>query len=581
LTALTVDGKSVAATDYLRQYTFKTDVSRATDDPIDKNPTFSRADSDRLYFDIGAKATAFTARVQVRTFDANGQITDQTSSAVIDFSDPNAKPVLVDTRIDASSRTATEIYIDPKSREVVEKQIKMVQQNGRWEKQEVGTPRKTAFDPAQLKVSTETSIDNPESYMPFVDAALDSARNYVSETADGDGVWNGETQSMRMGVDWLSPNKTWALVHININAQYGDNNGAFLVKLNPDGTRNSYVPVRMPFDFAWRTDSSFDPASGRETEALERGMITRNGSRVDTTAVGNMLKRLWAAFHAMPYTAIAPDGKMYGFADRAAWQTAKTEWDRLRSAALDGAGGGGNPGGGGGGGTTIATLLEINNSTAKLNTYRQHTVQAAADGDLTVAIRPHAGHDADLYVKVGAGGAMEGGAGVKVSDKSGSVPDEITLKGVKKGETVSIGVYGYQKSDRDTEVYYDLTVTGPKESTGGGGTPTPTPAIDLSFRAGLDKDKTQLCDAIYCDKATTLDVRLLGDAAQGSDMDLYWQITSGRSDTAPTLQKFTGRFWGDGSTENGIVQVPANSSIRFMFHSYGAHSEATLKVKSV
>ncbi|MEQ8983717.1 MAG: PPC domain-containing protein [Deltaproteobacteria bacterium] len=564
VTSVTVplDGetKTLSASDVFREKLIN-DIDTPNGDPVRDNPLYNAGASqaDRVAVNLG-EAEKFDVSSKVRVFNEHGRIVEKRSSFTVDWSDANAEPQLVDSHIeDPSARIIWEIRLDSANKKQLFEKFQWVDDgNGNFEKKSLDKFEES-FDPKRMVVSHETSLDSIESFLPFLEDAVAEARNITFETALDGGVWNGAGVSLELTDNdgWIhftpEGKQDWALISVDVDARYGNNAGQVLIKFDDQGNidmKNS-VPVKAPFDFIWMIFPSFDPTSGREGKALERGII-ENGGR-DAQAVENACKMLQAAWHGMDSITL-PNGavQVYERSQRDAFEADKNTLDALRQAVM-----------GDGGGTTPpptqrAELLKISSDEVKKNEVDNFSFEVMADGKVEVRLSTVEG-DADLTVK-GPDGFS------KQSYNSGTEADVIEIPDAKAGQTYSIEVNGYAP-----ESTYRLEVMGEK--------PTAPTSNDVNINETLElgHDQTHSFPSFPVDQATTLKIDMKApDARAGNDMDVY--VAFGRAPDMSSRDGYAMRLYASGSTESATVQVPAGAEVFIMAHGYGDQNVANIKV---
>ncbi|MBI4820793.1 MAG: PPC domain-containing protein [Deltaproteobacteria bacterium] len=543
MTKVVKDGKTYEAAKAFSEYIVADNEMSAT-----KNPLF-KSTSEGDYVGIGLANATIEANVKLQVFDeATGYPTMKSSTIKIDFANPPADPILVDTLMaDAAKREMYEIHLDVGAKQWTYQKIRMEKQSdGKYARVKVGAEGKEAFDPAKLTGKRETSLDNPATYLPFVNDAMRTGRNATAETADGSGVWNGRIRNLGMTLEKREGD--WERVAVNVSARYGGNNGRFLAHLDKTGKPDFFVPLAMPADFWWRSKVTFAPeAEGLvNTTGLERGAVTVQGSSVHTDALSDMMEVLHCAYNNRPYT-IMHGGQRFFFDTKEAWEAEIAKLDQLRAAIATGTGGGG------GGGTTVnpaAELIKVDAAKVNANDLKTFNVTVEADGKLVVALDTDAG-DADLYVKKGEG------AGPNAYDakswETDTSLDKLELD-VKAGETYSIAVHGYKASD------FNLMVTGPKVTgTGGGG--TTSDLVNVKKSGSVAKNELQKLETIEVKADGVLKFKMSGTG----DADLYVKKNGEVSKSSWDV-----RPYADGSAETGELPVKKGDKVNVMVHGYSA-----------
>ncbi len=551
-----VGGKAYEADDAFRKYLVADDERSAENNPLFKGMT----EGDRVNLKLGG--AKITAKAKFQVFDENtGYPTMKSKDVVLDFGNPKDEAIVLDSVMQsAADREFYEISINPKTKVWSAQLYQMKEkEGGGFDKVKKDDPINRTIRPQDLVGQRETSLDNPAEYMPFVKEALQKAQNFTSETADGAGVWNGRTKSLEQAVVWRDDDTKWAKVDINVDARYGGNEGAFLVKLKDSGEPDFYVPLKMPFDFAWRTDVAFAPATkdGVNENALERGIVTKVGRSYQSPAISNMMEILHCAFNDRTYV-INHEGQRFFFENKAEWEAAKAELNQLREAIK---GGGNEPGPG-----PIANgvLHSIQNAKIGEGELNQFQVVAQADGDITLALNTLKG-DSDLYVSTDGPATPD-----NYSHRSwhgGLDEDKIVLKDVKKGQVLNVAVHGYQASD------FGVEVKGPKV----GEQPAPEPqAINEHLAGVLNRGEWLNAEnfPIEIQADGKLDLTMMGSG----DADVFVGInrepdrTRGNHDFR--LNKGT-------SNERGTLDVKAGDKVFVRVYGYGQRSEFDLNIKSI
>ncbi len=527
-----------------------------------KNPLFNKmVEGDRVELKLGQAAIHAKANFQV--FDEqSGYTTMKSADVVLDFKNPAAAPILVDTVMaDAGQRLMWEISVDTKNKQWIAQQVQMVKKadGSGFEKKNVGQAQKQAIDPNNVMAQRETSLDNPAVYMPFVKEALQTGKNFTSETADGAGVWNGRTKRLKQATVWRDDNTKWARVDIETEARYGGNKGGFLVKLKDDGKPDFFVPLAMPFDFAWRNDAAFAPVMGdavNET-ALERGLVSKVGNRFTAESFSNMLELLHCAFNDRRYV-INHNGQRYFFDSKEAWDAAKLKLDQARAAVY---GGGAEPGPLP---ITVGTLLDTKGVEVAKGATVQHQLVAEADGEMVVKLNTKVG-DADLYLNVGGPASSEDGKHTHKSWKSDLELDEIKIQ-VKKGDVIGIAVQGYKGST------FDLEVTGPKA--GAVVEPQPEPVgINVKAAGVLERGKWQNVDQYPIEVKE--DGVLRFTMSGSGDADVYVGVNR-----EPDNRRSDWRLADSTSNETGTLKVKKGDKIYARVYGYAPRSDFDLSIKS-
>lgn len=554
---LTIKTIDKAGTAYDPDKSFGEHIVAADGKSATANPLYlDTQQGDRVRLNLGGAKLTLDSKVQV--FDEHsGYPTFKTQTLTIDFANPPAQPLLVDSQmINPGTREMNETTLDVRNKTLITQRIKMEKKaDGTYEKKNVGAAQTRRIDPAQLVGVRETSLDNPNMYFEFVKEALLKAENFTSETADGAGVWNGRTKRLKEAVVFRDDNTKWAKVELEVDARYGSGSGAFLVKMNDDGTPKFFVPMKFAFDFAWRTAVSFDPqfearAGGTPSQ---RGVIYNEGGQVRSEAVSNMLEILHCAFNARPYV-IQHEGVRYFFETKAQWEAEKLKLDQMRNAIYGGPIIDPPPPGQ----VVIATLLEDAGQLAK-GALKQHQLVAEADGKMTIKLGTRAG-DADLFVKIG-GAATNRDFTVK-AEAGGLAPDELTID-VKKGDVVGIAALGYQASE------FTLNISGPKAAA-----VEPLVAQPIAFHTnGVVAKNEEKHFQLEIKEDGELKVRLEGS----NDADVYL-----RRGSKPTAKQGESdfRLYGPTSNESGTFAVKKGEVIYGMVRGYAARSDFDLNINS-
>lgn len=555
ISKITTGGKTYTSDEIFRQHIVAADQKSAAPNPLYAGV----AEGDRVQVKLANAKIEADARFMVYDL-ASGYTEMKSERVVLDFGNPAAQPVLVDTIMqDYETRTMYEVKIDPANKQWIAQQVQFVEKaGGGFERKEIGQPQKRAIDANNMIAQRETSLDDPAQYMPFVKEALQTARNFTSETDDGAGVWNGRTKSLKQATVWRDDNTKWAKVSLDVDARFGGNRGSFLVKLKDDGKPDYFVPLTMPFDFAWRVDAAFAPVFGgvvNET-AFERGVVSQDGGRFTAEAVGNMMELLHCAFSDRRFV-INHFGQRYYFANRADFDAAKAELDRLRAAALNG----GQDPGPGPGPIGVGTLLELANKPVAKGALEVQKVVAEADGEIKLTLDTKAG-DADLYVNVGGAVGAEQGKFTHRSWNSDLSRDELTIA-VKKGDVVNIGVHGYKGST------FDLKVTGPKV-----GQVEPPPAgITAHLTGVLNRGEFKNLETYPIEVPADGVVRFTMSGS--GDTDLFVGVNR-----EPDNRTSDYRLTGSTSNETGTLRVKKGDKLYVRTFGYAARSEFDLNIKS-
>lgn len=545
ITSVTVGGKSYSGNDAFSEYVVAADKKSAT-----KNPLFAGT-TDGDYNNIKLDGGVVNASVQLQVFSESSGYPEMVSKNIsLDFKNPPAEPVLVDTLMkDPAKREMYEIKLDLKNKQWVYDLVRLEEQpDGKFKKVSLPGGGKEGFDPAKTSAKRESSLDNPSTYLPFVDGAMKTGRNATAETADGAGVWNGRILDLEKKLEMREGD--WERVAVDVSARYGSNNGSYLAHLDAKGQPDFYVPIEMPADFWWRQQITFAPEKDGlvNVTARDRGVISVEGGAVKSDAVDNMLEVLHVAFSEKNYT-VVHDGKRYFFNDEASWKKAVDELNALRGAVYSGGPVGPTP--------VIAEVVKDAGKIGK-GAVKQYSITAEADGPITIKLGTKTG-DADLFVKKG-GPASNTDHTLK-SEKGGTESDTITIE-AKKGETYGLAVYGYKESD------FELVATAPKV-----GAPPPPPAPEpvafhLAGRVGKNEESHFQIE-IKADGE--LDVNMDGSG----DADVYLRVGS-----KPTKDAYDHRPYLDGSDENLKVKVKKGDILYGMVRGYAASSDFDLNIKS-
>ena len=555
ITKIVTADKEYAASEVFREHIVADDERSAS-----PNPLFDKmVEGDRVQLKLGAAAVHAAVKYQVFD-DDSGYPTMKSADVVIDFAHPSAEPIVVDSVMaDPGQRIMWEISIDTKNKQWIAQKVQMVDKaDGArgYDKKLIDAPMKERIDPNALFGQRETSLDDPAVYMPLVKEALQTAKNFTSETADGAGVWNGRTRSLKQATVWRDDATKWAKVTLDVDARYGGNQGAYLVKLKNDGTPDYFVPLRMPFDFAWRTDAAMAPVLGTRINetALERGVVSDVGGRFTAEAVSNLLEILQCGFSDRRWV-IKHNGQRYHFDNKQDWEAAKAHVDQLRGAVF-----GAEPEPGPGPVVSGVLLAAAGQSVAS-KALAAYQVVAQADGDITIKLDTAQG-DADLYVSKGAPATAE--AHQLKSWNSGTDRDEIVLKGVKKGEVINIGVHGYKASD------YSLEVVGPKV---GAEPAPPAPTVDVALSGVLARGELSSPAAYPIEIAA--DGVLAFTMSGSGDADIWVGVNR-----EPSRSETDFKLEGATSNEQGTLKVKKGDKVYVKVYGWGASSEFDLRVKS-
>lgn len=544
ITEITVGDKKYSGNEAFNEY-----LIGSTGMSAEKNPLFKDiTEGDYVNLKLGEAVLKATAKIQV--FDEHsGYPKVETKTITFDFKNPPAEPVLVDSVMkDAAKREMYEISLDMKTKEWTYQLVRMEKKpDGKFEKVKVGSVVREKFDEKKLEARRETSLDNPETYVPFVENAMKTGRNATAETDDGAGVWNGRILTLDRALTKREGN--WEKVTIDVDARYGGNRGSYLAHLDAKGKPDFYVPIAMPADFWWRQELAFAPEKDGlvNVKARDRGVISIEGGAVKADAIENMMEVLHCAFNDRHYT-VVHGGKRYFFETEAQWKAEIAKLDALRGAVYTG--------GTGGGEAVIAELVKDAGPVAK-GGLKQYTITAEADGPITIKLDTKSG-DADLYVKKG--GAATDKDHTLASWKSNTELDEVVIE-AKKGETYGIAVHGYKGSE------FELVATGPKL----GGTPIEQPE-PLSFHlAGTVKKNEEKFFEVEIKEDGEIDAILTGNG----DADLYLRIGA-----KPTKTEYDARPYLDGSNEQVKLKVKKGDKVYGMVRGYGASSDFDLNLKN-
>jgi hypothetical protein len=545
ITSVTVGGKSYSGNDAFSEYVVAADKKSAT-----KNPLYSGT-TDGDYNNIKLDGGVVNASIQIQVFSENSGYPEMVSKNIaLDFKNPPAEPVLVDTLMkDPAKREMYEVKLDLKNKQWVYDLVRMEEQpDGKFKKVSLPGGGKESFDPAKTTAKRESSLDNPSTYLPFVDGAMKTGRNATAETADGAGVWNGRVIDLEKKLELREGD--WERVAVDVSARYGSNSGSYLAHLDAKGQPDFYVPIEMPADFWWRQQITFAPEKDGlvNVTARDRGVLSVEGGAVKSDAVDNMLEVLHVAFSEKNYT-VVHDGKRHFFNDEASWKKAVDELNALRGAVYSGGPVGPTP--------VIAEVVKDAGKIGK-GAVKQYSITAEADGPITIKLGTKTG-DADLFVKKG--GAASNTDHTLKSEKGGTESDTITIE-AKKGETYGLAVYGYKESD------FELVATAPKV-----GAPPPPPAPEpvafhLAGRVGKNEESHFQIE-IQADGE--LDVNMDGSG----DADVYLRVGS-----KPTKDAYDHRPYLDGSDENLKVKVKKGDILYGMVRGFAASSDFDLNIKS-
>ncbi|MCA9657882.1 MAG: hypothetical protein KC486_06020, partial [Myxococcales bacterium] len=543
--------RSYTADEIFRPKLIAEDGRSATDNPLYRGTE----EGDRVTLDLAGAVVHLALEIQV--FDASGYPTTMRRDVSINFAEPPDEPVFVDTVLkDAGAREIYEISLDLKNHRWIAQLVRMEKVEGgrNYRPVDVGEPILRDFDVSGIVGQREVSLDDPALYMPFIKEALQSGINFTSETADGAGVWNGRTKRLVQRTEWRDDDSRWAKIALEVDARYGGNRGAFLVKHRADGKPDYYVPLALPFDFAWRTDVAFAPILGDmiNSTANERGVISHVAGRYTAEALTSICDLLHAAFSGHRLL-INHQGRRYAFSDRGAWEAACAELGALRQRAL---------------GieeappeAAIVTLLDVS-ALVERKGFVQHEVVVGAAGVVTITLESRSG-DADLYVNVGGPAAPRDGEYTLLSDNFNLLPERVELPDVAAGTTIGVAVHGYKASE------YRLLITGPKV----GATPAPTPeAIERRMHGVVAAGELNRLEGIAIAADGLLDVQLTGSG----DADVYVDFGA-----EPTVESYAWRLYGAHSNERGQLKVAAGDVVHVMVAGYAPTSEYDLLVRSV
>jgi len=550
ITKLIADGRSYTADEVFRPHLIAEGGRSAA-----KNPLYlSTEEGDRVTLDLASAVVHLDLELQV--FDPSGYPTMMRREVVLDFSDPPEEPVFIDTVLkSAGDREIYEIRLDLRGRRWLAQLVRMeLVPGGRtYQPVDVGEPMVRDFDISGLRGQREVSLDDPSLYMPFIKEALQTGRNFTSETADGAGVWNGRTKRLAQGTEWRDDETRWAKITLDVEARYGGNQGSFLVKHRPDGKPDHYVPLALPFDFAWRTDVAFAPILGETVnlKARERGVITEVGGRFTAEALTEIMELLCASFSGHRYL-IRHQGARYTFADEATWEAACAALEKLRRQTL----GGEEPTS-----TIEVSVLKVS-GTVERKGFVQHEVVAEANGRVRIVLDTRLG-DADLYVRVGGPATPIDGGYTLLSDNFGLDRETIEVD-VTAGTSVGIAVHGYKGSDYELEVFAPrYGVTDP------GSGPEP---VDERMTGVVESGEIDTLAPISIELDGTLDVQLSGSG----DADVYVAIGA-----PPSVESYDWRLYGATTNERGQLPVRKGDVVHVMVHGYAPRSEYDLVVRSI
>jgi hypothetical protein len=542
---ITKDGKTYNGSEVFREFLIADDKMSASKNPLYKNTS----EGDYVNLDLNGAVVEVTAKVQV--FDeATGYPKTVTQNLKIDFANPPAEPVLVDSVMaDPGKREMYEIKLDVKNKKWMYQKIRMEKQpDGSFKKVDIsGQTGSEGFDPKKLVGRRETSLDNPSTYLPFTRGAQKTGVSATAETADGSGVWNGRLKSLTQALE--KREGEWERVRLDVSARYGSNTGRYLAKLDAKGEAEFYVPLDMPADFWWRQQIAFAGSKDGlvNSTALERGVVTVEGGQVRTDAIDDMLEVLHCAFSDKNYS-IVHAGKRFFFDTKEAFDAAVAELETQRGqlTVADPVTPGPTP--------VNAEVIKDAGSLAK-GALKQYTVKAEADGPLTINLNTIKG-DADLYLKVGGPATNEDRT--LVSWNSGTAMDTITIE-AKKGETYGIAVHGWEASD------FEIVATGPSV----GGTPVEEPTPLAFHQGGVVKKNEEQHFTFTATRDGEIDVQMTGSG----DADVYLKVGS-----KPTKNSYDFRPYLDGSNESGKLKVKKGDVVYGMVRGYSASSEYDLNV---
>lgn len=554
---IVVDGRTHAGDAIFRPHLVADDQRSAAPNPL----YVATTEGDRVTLRLAGAVVHLHLRLQV--FDPSGYPAMIARDVVLDFADPPEAPVFVDTVLkDAAAREIYEISLDLRGKRWLAQLIRMERRAGgdTYEPVPVGEPLVRDFDPAALTGQRETSLDDPALYMPFVKEALQTGRSFTSETADGAGVWNGRTKRLLQRTEWRDDETRWARVRIEVEARYGGNVGAFLVKHAADGKPELYVPLALPFDFAWRTDIACVPVEGdlvNET-ASARGLVTEVGGRRSAEAIASLCELLHCAFSQRRHL-VRHRGRRYFFRSRGAWEAARERLEALR-AALRPAPAEPAPTEAPPTESTPTLLLDVTGAVER-KAFVAHQVTCVLDGDLVITLDTRSG-DADLYVRLGGPASPADGEHTHASTHVGTQREQITLPALTRGQIVGVAVHGYKASD------YALQVRAQAPSGAG----EPAHAVD-EHTSGivLAGEERHLARAITLPRGGELDFQLAGSG----DADVYVQI--GRP---PTAESYAWRLFGPTSNERGRLLVRAGDLVHVMVRGYAPRSDFDLTIRS-
>jgi len=546
ITSVTVGDKTYSGNDAFAEYNLAADKKSAT-----KNPLFNGT-TDGDFNNIKLDGGVVKVKAELQMFSVDSGYPQMVSKDItLDFKNPPAEPVLVDTLMkDPAKREIYEIKLDLKNKKWITELVRYDADGDKFKRVVVpGGGRSEAFDATKLVAKREVSLDNPSTWLPFVDGAMKTGRSATAETADGAGVWNGRLMELEKKV--VSREGDWEKVEVGVDARYGSNNGSYLAHLDAKGVPDFYVPIEMPADFWWRQQITFAPEKDGlvNTTARDRGVISLEGGQVKSDAIDNMLEVLQCAFTDKNYT-VMHDGKRYTFPDEASWKKAVDELTALRGSALSGGGGGTV------GPTPIAEVIKDAGNIAK-DAVKQFSFTAEADGPITIKLNTKTG-DADLFVKKG-GPASNTDHTLK-SDKGGLEGDSIVIQ-AKKGEVYGIAVHGYKASD------FELSVTAPHLTAPPVDVPQPI-AFHLAARVAKNEENHF---QIEVKEDGELDVNMDGNG----DADIYLKVGS-----KPTKDSYDHRPYLENTDENLKIKVKKGDILYGMVRGYAATSDFDLNIKT-
>jgi|GEM_PF-4403515 len=443
ITTVTKDGKDYKAEDAFREYLVADDKMSAEKNPLYKGTT------DGDYVNLDLKDAVVKADVKIQVFDEEtGYPKTENKSLTIDFANPPDEPVMIDSVMkDPASREMYEISLDIKNKKWEFQLVKMEKQDdGSFKRVELDEKGSEPFDPEKLVGKRETSLDNPETYMPFVRDSQSRGVNATAETSDGSGVWNGRMKSLTQSLDKREGN--WERVNISVDARYGSNDGQYLAKLDDKGEPEMYIPLKMPADFFWRSKVAFSPAKDGlvNSKALERGVVTVENGQAKADGLNDMTELLHSAFNNNHYT-IVHQGKRYFFETKAQFDQEVAKLEEMRKGvytpATDAAA---TPASS----TPAGDLVNVSGTVSR-NEMSRHSFTASQDGEVKVLLKTKRG-DADLYI------SKDNEPTSDTFDfrswNSSKELDFVTLN-VKAGETYNIGVHGYRKSKFEVVAKYE------------------------------------------------------------------------------------------------------------------------------